>query len=755
MFRNSLGINVLCGKASKSLVSCAATFAICAMVQLFLVSFGNAGTGDLQQNASGTVTEQRHFVAFSLKTAEALVRKAQQDHTDFRQDRVLFGLGGMSKPKALFFESQTNDWILLGERSGDAGDLTLDDLAVALRTRVENPTIDPGVTIEPIAPGEENAETSPKDWNLATRQQVEFRGSLKDTRFGLTCYEADWLMKRMDLGLEKLPNAPIPSFFDSGGVNQLQGPTTIVSRFWLCPVLSDVPVLSSQKAVFIQESRIVVNRQTLFAERDGQAIQDPNELNALDVAGKNFASAFTDHYDEAARDRPVFERLRGLARLAGLAKGVVVGKWVDDFKFFLQEYKVATVETPSEVDVLHNEDRSLRQTVRGGVQLRNLAMRLRNGDITALTEAVSKMRPKPDSISWEFLFGDTFLALPSDEMPGANGKSDLVKGTPEEVRWWCKAADDGDVDAMILVAESYRDGNVGLPKNEDEALRWYRRAADAGNARGMFGVGVCYQKGFGAGTDIHQAIAWYRKAAGAGDVTAMFNLGYQFQIGDGADQDFAQSLIWYKKAADAGDADAMCNIGLLYEHGDGVPQDYATAMLWYHKAFDAGMVGVMSNIGMLYDKGLGVDQNYSKAMDCYRKAAGAGDAVAMNNIGSLYATGAGVMKDYEEAMKWFRQASEVAVPDGVSPNGQAGAMNSIGFMYMNGFGVERDYTEAMHWFHKAADLGSSSAMCNIGLLYERGWGVQQDESHAATWYRQAAGHGDSSAKDWLANHRAN
>jgi TPR repeat protein len=48
-------------------------------------------------------------------------------------------------------------------------------------------------------------------------------------------------------------------------------------------------------------------------------------------------------------------------------------------------------------------------------------------------------------------------------------------------------------------------------------MRWFRKAADAGNAQAMSYIGMLYYNGRGIPKNDAQAIAWYRKAAARGD----------------------------------------------------------------------------------------------------------------------------------------------------------------------------------------------------------------------------------------------
>ena len=49
-----------------------------------------------------------------------------------------------------------------------------------------------------------------------------------------------------------------------------------------------------------------------------------------------------------------------------------------------------------------------------------------------------------------------------------------------------------------------------------EAVRWYRKAADQGNAKAQYYLGVCYDYGDGVDMDLQEAAKWYRKAADNG-----------------------------------------------------------------------------------------------------------------------------------------------------------------------------------------------------------------------------------------------
>jgi hypothetical protein len=159
--------------------------------------------------------EKKTFVAYSMKVAQARVEEAKRKREDFRTKQPdLFYLGGITKPWAVVMDTKAGDWILVGERDPRSSVLTLDDWAVALRARFIHAENDPRVTIDPI-PSETCLKAGTKEGcRDSTRQEVRFFGGIGDTHFGQVCYEADWLMKKVGLGLEKLPVEKLKTLYD-------------------------------------------------------------------------------------------------------------------------------------------------------------------------------------------------------------------------------------------------------------------------------------------------------------------------------------------------------------------------------------------------------------------------------------------------------------------------------------------------------------------------------------------------------------
>ena len=155
------------------------------------------------------------------------------------------------------------------------------------------------------------------------------------------------------------------------------------------------------------------------------------------------------------------------------------------------------------------------------------------------------------------------------------------------MRWFQKAADLGNADAMMGMSWIYENGR-GVREDHVEAMRWRKMSAEHGNPVAMSSIGYDYENGEGVTQDYVEAMRWYRMAADRSDVRAIWSIGHLFELGQGVTQDYTQAMVWYRKAADRGDTLAMWSVGMLYEDGHGVPTDLAQARVWIKKAAASG-----------------------------------------------------------------------------------------------------------------------------------------------------------------------
>ena len=169
------------------------------------------------------------------------------------------------------------------------------------------------------------------------------------------------------------------------------------------------------------------------------------------------------------------------------------------------------------------------------------------------------------------------------------------------------------------------------PQNYLEAVKWYRKAADQGQASAQNALGYCYSQGNGVPQDYAQAVKWYTKAGEQGDADAQGMLGVCFYLGNGTSQDYVEAVKWYRKAAEQGNANAQEHLGVCYYLAQGVAQDYAEAAKWFRKSAEQGNAAGQYSLGGSYDFGKGVPKDSVEAYKWYNLAAAQGDETAATN----------------------------------------------------------------------------------------------------------------------------
>jgi TPR repeat protein len=228
---------------------------------------------------------------------------------------------------------------------------------------------------------------------------------------------------------------------------------------------------------------------------------------------------------------------------------------------------------------------------------------------------------------------------------GLTGSSQPLN-QPRYIASLSKGAEHGNVKAQLSLAMSYaKAGDYG------QAAIWYRKAAEQGDVDAQVLLGLLYDLGHGVPQDFTQAASWYRKAAEQGNVDAQYYLGTDYDSGQGVPQDNSLAVVWWRKSAEQGNADAQLSLGSAYAGGKGTERDYDQASLWLRKATAQGNTGAENVLGLLYDDGQGVP------LEWWQKAAERGDSNAQFALGRTYFEGHSTAQDYAQAYFWFDLAA--------------------------------------------------------------------------------------------------
>ena len=147
-----------------------------------------------------------------------------------------------------------------------------------------------------------------------------------------------------------------------------------------------------------------------------------------------------------------------------------------------------------------------------------------------------------------------------------------------------KAAEEGDIEACVSVAEGYFYGKFEGNADYEKAYYWAEKAKDAKHEKACMILGVLYLNGNAVKKDYELAEKYLTMATEAGDMKAPRYIGQMYAEGLGKVLDWTEAEKWYQLGASRGDITSMYMLGKIYEEGLGVQADLAAAITWYQKS---------------------------------------------------------------------------------------------------------------------------------------------------------------------------
>jgi hypothetical protein len=91
------------------------------------------------------------------------------------------------------------------------------------------------------------------------------------------------------------------------------------------------------------------------------------------------------------------------------------------------------------------------------------------------------------------------------------------------------------------------DSGEGVPQDHVEAVRWFRKAAEQGDVKAQCYLGYAYRWGEGVPQSYADAVRWYRKAAEQGDAVAQGVLADAYWHGQWVQRSCVQATYWFLK----------------------------------------------------------------------------------------------------------------------------------------------------------------------------------------------------------------
>jgi hypothetical protein len=349
------------------------------------------------------------FLAYSFREAERRLRTPAGASAEVGE------LGGITHLVGILYDAETRDLILVGQVNPGEPPITLDDFVVALRALFIHkawPLVSIDKTPETVRTG---------------LQHVRFEGGIANSAFGKAVLDADVILKL--LALHRLPEiAGLQSYLAlsvEAAKSHAGDQERVSTRFWFHPL--GASFVTREGVFVVNEFAVGVHAQVVNA--NGAAVGTP--AGVRDEPGERFAQALTTRFAAFSDARPEVRRLKPLFDLVALAKGVQALPSRPDLGYWLREYPVPRVETPSEYALLTRQETITRPddahvlTIDGGIALNPLVMRLEDGDVTALRDAVLRARPKAAALTWR-------LPLAGWQTPGTSQWDTDIASTAQE-----------------------------------------------------------------------------------------------------------------------------------------------------------------------------------------------------------------------------------------------------------------------------------------------------------------------------------
>lgn len=230
------------------------------------------------------------------------------------------------------------------------------------------------------------------------------------------------------------------------------------------------------------------------------------------------------------------------------------------------------------------------------------------------------------------------------------------------------------------------------------------RAADAGDIDSLLLLAECYDDGVGGSGDAGKAVECYERAAKLGSAEGKVLLAAACEYGHGVKPDPQRAFRLVREAAESGSPRALTRLGDYHLNGDFVEQSASKALALYRRAFDAGYLSAAVKLGRCAELGLSGEPDPVRAAELYGIAARAGDPDGEYAFGLCHLNGIGMEKDAAGAVFWFKTATA---------GGQLDAVRELGICYLTGIGVEKDETEGSRLLEAAAASGDARAMMLI------------------------------------------
>lgn len=248
-----------------------------------------------------------------------------------------------------------------------------------------------------------------------------------------------------------------------------------------------------------------------------------------------------------------------------------------------------------------------------------------------------------------------------------------------------------------VLGARYQSGTGGMPQDMGEAIKWYQKAAAQGDARAQLLLAAAYANGEGVVKNDTEAARLMTMAAQQGDAIAQYYLGGMFGLGKGVDKNTKEAFIWYRKAAEGGYTPAYKTVANCYKMGFGVTADPIEAEKWQTKVDSSSTADPITSYSRSkHDADVNALRIPKSSVEPFFATAEKGDADAQLKVGSYYLTEG----NDPEGFQWIQKSAA---------QGNSKACILMGVCFLKGKGVIKNPVMGYSWLLQANALGDEDA----------------------------------------------
>lgn len=317
-----------------------------------------------------------------------------------------------------------------------------------------------------------------------------------------------------------------------------------------------------------------------------------------------------------------------------------------------------------------------------------------------------------DSSQAKLKLAEYYLKSEKDE----NGQTISLPNYPQAKRYSKEAADNGNVEAMVLYSKlcmrEHNNQHGKIRRNLKEAVKYLKIAIQNESIEAYNVYGQLKEQCFGIKEiNIHEAKKLYKKSQKKGDVEGKGHYGYiTIKTANNDKEKEKEGLNMIMESKEKKNPTGINNYGLLILNGlCGLPVNQKEAAACFKEAADAGNANAMYNYAKCLEKGTGIDKNFKEAYKYYKFAFERGETRAAKNIADMLFKGddeSHFPKHLDSGNRYLKTLADY---------GNAAGINLYASNLLEGFGIEKNENEAVFYLKNGIEKNDSNSLLLYGL----------------------------------------